>query len=267
MSLFSLLFPFFPFLSVEFPHPHLLQNQTTNKFIFKARLKSLPVSYLVGDTFIGSGNPTFIRFIRHFIKSVEIFSWCFLNSWATFVNKIWGQKCIFTLQYIDILHFIVFPSSSFRDATGYPCSQKTSLYYLHFVVKLLSVNIFSNRPSILSFLSLREIFWKKKQIKIKPKFPAVKYQQTSRKKWLLPDMHVVVNFHLTLFLFFLCFSVISIHYHTQKQNKKLPEIKSILRFLTMKHDIHSTELEDIQYSVRFRTNSLLISCIKNKPAR
>ena len=62
-------------------------------------------------------------------------------------------------------------------------------------------------------------------------------------------MHVVVNFHLRLFLFFLCFSVISIHYHTQKQNKKLPEIKSILRFLTMKHDIHSTELEDIQYQI------------------
>ena len=80
-------------------------------------------------------------------------------------------------------------------------------------------------------------------------------------------MHVVVNFHLSLFLFFLCFSVISKHYHTQKQNKKLPEIKSILRFLTMKHGIHSTELEDIQYSVRFQTNSLLISCIKNKPAR
>ena len=80
-------------------------------------------------------------------------------------------------------------------------------------------------------------------------------------------MYVVVNFHLRLFLFFLCFNVISIHYDTQKQNKKLPETKSILRFLTMKHDIHSTELEDIQYSVRFQTNSLLISCIKNKPAR
>ena len=74
-------------------------------------------------------------------------------------------------------------------------------------------------------------------------------------------------FHLVLFLFFLCFNSISIHYHTQKQNKKLPEIKSILRFLTMKHDIHSTELEDIQYSVRFQTNSRRISCIKNKPAR
>ena len=60
------------------------------------------------------------------------------------------------------------------------------LYYLHFVVKLLSVNIFSNRPSILSFLSLREIFWKKKQIKIKPKFPAVKCQQTSKKNDYYP---------------------------------------------------------------------------------
>ena len=120
----------------------------------------------------------------------------------------------------------------------------SSLYYLHFVVKLWSVNIFSNRPSILSFLSLREIFWKKKQIKIKPKFPAVKYQQTSRKKWLLPDMHVVVNFHLTLFLFFLCFSVISIHYHTQKQNKKLPEIKSNetwhTQYWTGRHSVFST---------------------------
>ena len=70
-------------------------------------------------------------------------------------------------------------------------------------------------------------------------------------------MHVVVNFHLSLFLFFLCFSVISKHYHTQKQNKKLPEIKSILRFLTMKHDIHSTELEDIQY---------MFSTISDKPS-
>lgn len=35
----------------------------------------------------------------------------------------------------------------------------------------------------------------------------------------------------------------------------------------MKHDIHSTELEDIQYSLRFQTNFLRISCIKNKPAR
>ena len=79
-------------------------------------------------------------------------------------------------------------------------------------------------------------------------------------------MYVVVNFHLRLFLFFLCFNVISIHYHTQKQNKKLPEKKAFYAFWQW-NDIHSTELEDIQYSVRFQTKSLLISCIKNKPAR
>ena len=42
------------------------------------------------------------------------------------------------------------------------------------------------------------------------------------------NVYVVVNFLSLVILFFLCFSFISIHYHTQKQktNKKLPETKN-----------------------------------------
>ena len=43
-------------------------------------------------------------------------------------------------------------------------SQFTCMRYnLHFVVKFLSVNIFWNRPSILSFFSFREIFWEQQK--------------------------------------------------------------------------------------------------------
>lgn len=41
---------------------------------------------------------------------------------------------------------------------------KLSQFTLHFVVKFLSVNIFWNRPSILSFRSFREIFWEQQKI-------------------------------------------------------------------------------------------------------
>ena len=89
-KLFLCYFLSFLFFWLNFLILIFYETKQQNRFIFKARLKSLRVNYLVNDTFIDSGKPTFVRLIRHFIKSLEIFRWCFLNSWATFVNKICG---------------------------------------------------------------------------------------------------------------------------------------------------------------------------------
>ena len=52
--------------------------------------------------------------------------------------------------------------TEFHKLSPFTCMR----YNSHFVVKFLSVNIFWKRPSILSFLSFREIFWEQQKIDI-----------------------------------------------------------------------------------------------------
>lgn len=110
---------------------------------------------------------TFVRFIGHFIKFVKVFCWRFLNFGATLVNKIWRTYyyCYYSQKknqsnnnkskpFINAYSQSLLIKTEFRKLRLLTCMK----YNSHFVVKFLSVNIFWNRPSILSFRSFREIF-------------------------------------------------------------------------------------------------------------